>query len=1055
MKQLWKKLVSLFLCLTLLLSFSSQVMAADDSSDGAASPPAKFEIYINVDGFTQPTLIKSYTGTEMRLMAKESKSAYLADENYPKVNDNGLIYYTAYSSYGPSGRVVSEYVLIDKFMEGIGVDFEEGDYLIMGDDYTIDPKYSDEYNYGSADDNYQKYWKNYGWYNYNDLFSDRYYYKDWNAEDSYKVPAVIAMKSYGGKGWTEETYWDMYAGSADYLWAYVVNFGMTDNMSDPENRIYDRYYYGNTECTIKLAADSAVDPLVEELLAYCRSEAETELAKTQVANEASEVAEGYYWVTLQQKTALNNALSATDNVGTTNSEVYESYLSLLQSLDDFKAAKQAGIKTGYAWFSEEQYETQDVYYISTVNQMQELANLVNGTADLGSGMADAYDFADKTVFLSNDIDLARYRIIIGNEENPFAGTFDGQGYSLSNLRINVDYGNVALFGCNRGTIKNLTVSGTVNSGLDDKENPGKIAGIVACNYGIVDNCINKATVEAVNALNVGGVAGRNEGIVKNCLNTAAVTGYQDVGGIVGYNYDSVQLDEAMISECLNAGTIKALFNGTGEKENSNVGGIAGGVGADMELYPIIENCINSGSVVTSGKTAGGIIGGAWISELTVKNCYNIGNVSTENENGENIGAVLGRTKATVEKCYWLAETAEQGIGYTNNGAVATECSTEDLIHTDLGTGFVAHDNGWPTLKWQKVYQVGFDTKQQAVIEPQSIGEYLTAVEPVQPVIENKTFNGWFADTEYQNKFDFKQMITDNTTIYGKFTANNSGNSGGSGGGTVAETFSLTFETNGGESIAKVQKAAGSIIDLSEFVPVKNGYDFAGWYADAGLTESVTQIKLNSNQTVYAKWTSDQTGVCDGGDNCPSKKFSDLDPQLWYHVGVDYVLTNNLMTGISDTAFAPNSTATRGMIVTILYRMENQPQLSSECKFTDVLAGKYYYNAVIWASENNIVKGVSETLYDPEADITREELAAIMNRYCQYKGYDVSSTADLSDFSDQNTISLWAVNNMKWAVGVGLISGNTDGTLNPTGDATRAEIAVILERFCTEYLSKQL
>lgn len=152
------------------------------------------------------------------------------------------------------------------------------------------------------------------------------------------------------------------------------------------------------------------------------------------------------------------------------------------------------------------------------------------------------------------------------------------------------------------------------------------------------------------------------------------------------------------------------------------------------------------------------------------------------------------------------------------------------------------------------------------------------------------------------------------------------------------------------------------------------------------------------------------------------------------------------TNGAETAFAPNATTTRGMFVTILYRLEGEPA-ANDAGFTDVENGAWYQAAVDWAAANGIVNGTSETTFDPNGTLTREQMAAILYRYAAYKGYDVSQKAQLDQFQDQSTVSGYAEDALSWANAVGLITGVTDTTLSPKGSAVRAQAATILMRFC--------
>ncbi len=173
-------------------------------------------------------------------------------------------------------------------------------------------------------------------------------------------------------------------------------------------------------------------------------------------------------------------------------------------------------------------------------------------------------------------------------------------------------------------------------------------------------------------------------------------------------------------------------------------------------------------------------------------------------------------------------------------------------------------------------------------------------------------------------------------------------------------------------------------------------------------------------------------------------FTDVKEDSWFYEAVKYVYENDLMKGTGGNQFSPNEATTRGMIVTILHRLEGSP-LAKQGSFTDVKADKYYANAVTWAAENKIVNGYGKDKFGPEDPITREQLAAILMNYAKYKGYDVSVKADLGKYEDSKGISNWARDAMSWANAEGLIQG--DGNkLIPTGNATRAQVAAILSRF---------
>ncbi|MBE6927482.1 MAG: S-layer homology domain-containing protein [Ruminococcaceae bacterium] len=224
-----------------------------------------------------------------------------------------------------------------------------------------------------------------------------------------------------------------------------------------------------------------------------------------------------------------------------------------------------------------------------------------------------------------------------------------------------------------------------------------------------------------------------------------------------------------------------------------------------------------------------------------------------------------------------------------------------------------------------------------------------------------------------------------------------------------------------------------------------------WYYRCHVTCKVGEDYISSPTEEFAtvKLTVKGSGV-------PSMFFDDVKVGDWFYHDVEYVYYNLLMNGVGDGKFAPNATTTRGMIVTILHRMEGQPEMTAECPFVDVAAGSYYEKAITWAAFYGIVNGVGDNKFAPDDNITREQFAAIFFRYAQYKGwYNEDDCVMTGGFADQNQVSDWAFEAMSWAIGVELINGmqTSDGLyLMPQGNAIRCQAAAIIHRFC-EYFNK--
>ncbi len=181
------------------------------------------------------------------------------------------------------------------------------------------------------------------------------------------------------------------------------------------------------------------------------------------------------------------------------------------------------------------------------------------------------------------------------------------------------------------------------------------------------------------------------------------------------------------------------------------------------------------------------------------------------------------------------------------------------------------------------------------------------------------------------------------------------------------------------------------------------------------------------------------------DNCPSLAFDDLDTNMWYHEFVDYAIENGLMAGTADRAFSPELPVTRAQVVTVLWRLENEPVVNYAMTFEDVAEDQWYTEAVRWAASIDIVGGYSAEKYGADDYISRQDMAAILWRYASYRGYDVSASDDLN-YADADNIKDYALTAMRWVCGSGVFEGNGDGTVNPTGNTRRCEFATIIMKF---------
>ena len=267
------------------------------------------------------------------------------------------------------------------------------------------------------------------------------------------------------------------------------------------------------------------------------------------------------------------------------------------------------------------------------------------------------------------------------------------------------------------------------------------------------------------------------------------------------------------------------------------------------------------------------------------------------------------------------------------------------------------------------------------------------------------------------------------------------------------TYSITYDLDGGTAFGNpdsytVESAA---ITLNE--PTKAGYVFTGWsgtdlVGEDNLTVTIPAGSIGDRRYT-AHWEFDPTIIA-ALNPTPNVDFLDVSRTDWFYYDVRYVCENGLMNGTSRNRFSPYGTATRGMLVTILYRMENEPRCFGSAAFSDVKPGAYYEKAVVWASQNGIVSGYTDGTFRPDAPVTREQLASILYRYTLYRGQDVSAgeTTSLTGYGDAQAVSSYALPAMRWACGTGILQG-ANGKLNPSGLATRAQLAAMLHRYLTK------
>lgn len=343
-------------------------------------------------------------------------------------------------------------------------------------------------------------------------------------------------------------------------------------------------------------------------------------------------------------------------------------------------------------------------------------------------------------------------------------------------------------------------------------------------------------------------------------------------------------------------------------------------------------------------------------------------------------------------------------------------------------------------------------------------KYTSFADAVSAVPANGTIEitgGTSPYTGTANKtFTVKNSTSANITVNGqtikptesytfKYTHSSGGSSGGSSSGKTTYKVTTSAVNNGGVNASPSSAEKGATITIT--LSPDKGYKLDKLTVTDGSGKTVSTVK--KSDTVYT-FTMPASAVKVGvsyvkATETPSKtKFNDVSANDWFASAVDYVTGKGMMNGTADNTFSPKANTTRGMVVTVLYRLENQPSTSA-ASFTDVASGAYYANAVAWANANGIVSGYGSGKFGPNDKVTREQLAAILYRYAQYKKYDVSVGEDTNilSYDDAQSISTYAIPAIQWACGAGVVTGKSGSKLDPKGNATRAEVAAMLMRFC--------
>lgn len=382
------------------------------------------------------------------------------------------------------------------------------------------------------------------------------------------------------------------------------------------------------------------------------------------------------------------------------------------------------------------------------------------------------------------------------------------------------------------------------------------------------------------------------------------------------------------------------------------------------------------------------------------------------------------------------ENSNKFVTFTTNGFSPFVIYAASANVASIGDG--ANKKVYPTL------QAAIDAVQnnETITLLKDTNENVTVSKAVKFTL-NKDGKGFTGSISAGSRYSVTSAVDSNDSNKTTYTVTYVGGSSSSGSTSTTYNVNVNAATNGAVAADKKTASKGTTVTVTAS-PSK------GYVVDAvkvvdkdGKDVAVTEKDGKYVFTMPASAVT-VTGSFKAETPAPvALPFTDVKSGNWFYDAVKYAYAQGLMTGTSATTFAPNGTMNRAMIVTVLYRLEKSPAVTGASKFTDVPAGQWYSDAVAWAAANKIVNGYDETTFGPMNAVTREQMAAILFRYEQVKGLEnVTLEENLNRFPDQNKISAYAIPALQWAVGQKIINGNADGTLDPTGTATRAQVAQI-------------
>ena len=764
-----------------------------------------------------------------------------------------------------------------------------------------------------------------------------------------------------------------------------------------------------------------------------------------------------------------------------------------QEPQETQDAETWGDKADTSWYV---HETESKYHITTAEQLAGIAKLVNeGTVT----------FEGKTIYLDNDLDLAGMEwISIGtgrgglsnNKPYCFCGTFDGQGHVISNLYSRDSYLDTdndrnlyrtGLFGnVNGGEIKNLGIlDADISIDPNDVSAAGEAILVDFLVNGKITNCWTTGKIASGSYLekNIGGIVGvtLRKCTISGCYSTATLTGnftnsegyytepdpanwpFDTIGGIVGARFDG----NLTVTDCWFDG--KIVVNSI----TAAVGGIVGYTD-DQLGSGTVNNCM----VTTTDMGVDNDGNTCWVAYAlggTVENCYWPNDTKAYDPSPLEVvtnGAVTNKSQGTAVSDFTSADVlaglqanAAQGVKWVagithptfswDDRNIAADYSKVDVVldkvkalNPDIYTNFddvtvkvAAVDRNKSKAEQNDVYKMAEDIE-TAIANLQYKSADYTAVDAAIAAankLNKDDYTDFSAVEAAINAVVRGKNITEQAEVDAMVQAINSAvenlqkksSGGSSGGGSSKPSYPISTpaQVSGGSvSVTPARASAGTTVTVT--VTPDTGYELGGLTVTDEKGNKLTMTDKGSGKYTFTMPSGKVTitpvfnAVSTGSD----RRYDDVAETAWYDDAVEYVSDKGLMTGTGPRTFAPNASTTRGMLMTVLARYAGADTANST---------PWYQKGMEWAKANGVSDGTN-----PTANITREQLVAMLYRYAG----SPKANGSLDSFSDAASVSSYAVNAMQWAVANGIVNGS-NGKLNPQNNATRAEVAAILMRFC--------